>query len=198
MAPRAMKMSYWSKSIVASTIMFVCVVAYIAVPTAQQAPGRNPQPTAATQPSSPVSNPGDAAFARATLDKYCVGCHNGRAKAGDLTLDNQDVGRVAGTPELWEKVVRKLRDGAMPPPSSPRPDRAGYDRLAGYFEHKLDSASPNAGRPVARRLNRVEYTNAIHDLLDLEVDGAALLPTDESGYGFDNIGDVLSVSPGLL
>jgi hypothetical protein len=132
------------------------------------------------------------------MDKYCLTCHNGRSKVGGFTLDTADIAHVAAAPELWEKVVRKLRDGAMPPPGSPRPDKAGYEQFAGYVERRLDGAPPNPGRPVVRRLNRLEYTNAIRDLLALDVDGASLLPVDESGYGFDNIGDVLSVSPGLL
>jgi hypothetical protein len=140
----------------------------------------------------------DVAATRTAIAKYCVGCHNARSKAGDLVLETADVAGVAATPQLWERVARKLRDRAMPPAGAPRPDAAGYDRLASYFETRLDSAEPNAGRPVVRRLNRIEYTHAIRDLLALDVDGAALLPADESGYGFDNIGDVLSISPALL
>src|SRR5262245_23304371 len=192
-------MSYWTKSILALVVGFICFVAYSAVPAAQQqTQGRAVPRAAQLQSAQTAVDSGDRTFARSTVDKYCVTCHNGRARAGDLSLDQADLARLSAAPELWEKVVRKLRDGAMPPPSAPRPDKAGYDRLAGFLEHQLDAAPLNPGRPVVRRLNRVEYTNAIHDLLDLEVDGAALLPTDESGYGFDNIGDVLSVSPGLL
>ncbi len=83
----------------------------------------------------------------------------------------------------------------MPPAGMPRPDEATYNSLANYLEEELDGAKPNPGRPVLHRLNRAEYTNAIRDLLALEIDGASLLPADDSGYGFDNIGDVLSVSP---
>ena len=86
----------------------------------------------------------------------------------------------------------------MPPAGMPRPDEATYDSLANYLEAELDGATPNPGRPVLHRLNRAEYTNAIRDLLALEIDGTSLLPADDSGYGFDNIGDVLSVSPMLL
>ena len=104
-------------------------------------------------------------------------------------------------PELWEKVVRKLRAGVMPPAGNRRPEKAAYARFVGFLETGLDRAaavSPNPGRAALHRLNRTEYTNAIRDLLALEVDGKALLPGDDSGYGFDNIADVLRVSPGLL
>jgi cytochrome c5 len=195
-------MSKWSKSILAGLVGFVCIVTYLDLTAAAQtaAPGA---PSTRSRPTSAAarivaSNAPDSASSKAALDKYCVTCHNARSKAGGLTLADADVSRVSSSPELWEKVVRKLRDGAMPPPGAPRPDRNGYDQLAGFFERSLDAAPPNPGRPVARRLNRVEYTNAIRDLLNLEVDGASLLPADESGYGFDNIGDVLSVSTGLL
>ena len=116
-------------------------------------------------------------------------------------LDKLDVGKVSEEPEVWEKVVRKLRTGAMPPAGLPRPDKATNDSLAAYLETALDSAAaanPNPGRPAVHRLNRAEYTNAIRDLLALDIDGGSLLPADDSGYGFDNIGDVLSVSPMLV
>ena len=89
----------------------------------------------------------------------------------------------------------------MPPPGVPHPDNATYESLANYLETALDRAAaarPNPGRPAAYRLNRFQYANAIRDLLALEIDAASLLPADDSGYGFDNIGDVLTVSPLLL
>ena len=138
---------------------------------------------------------------RELLDRYCVTCHSERLRTGGLQLDRVDVGHVGEAAEIWEKVVRKLRAGQMPPAGRPRPAQAAYDGLAAWLETELDRAAdarPNPGRPVVRRLNRLEYSNAIRDLLALEVDGRALLPTDESGYGFDNVGDVLSFSPGLL
>ena len=141
------------------------------------------------------------AVARAVLDRYCVTCHNERLLTGGLALDAVDPGRVGDDAEVWEKVVRKLRTGMMPPSPRPRPDAATYTSLVSHLELALDSAAaanPNPGRPAVHRLNRAEYTNAVRDLLALEIDGRSLLPADESGYGFDNIGDVLSVSPGLL
>jgi mono/diheme cytochrome c family protein len=138
---------------------------------------------------------------RATLDRYCVSCHNVRLKTADLALDSVDLNAVPERAELWEKVIRKLRSGTMPPQGSRRPDAATYASVAGWLEAAIDDAAaavPNPGRrPAVHRLNRAEYANAVRDLLGVEVDGATLLPPDDSGYGFDNIADVLSVSPML-
>ena len=156
-------------------------------------------PAAAQQPSN--SNPSPAATQRALLDRYCVTCHNERLKTAGLMLDKIDVGNVTESAEVWEKVIRKLRTGAMPPTGMPRPDPGAYDSFASYLETSLDSAAaarPYAGRPGVHRLNRAEFKNTMRDLLALEIDAEALLPADDSGYGFDNIGDVLSVSPMLL
>ena len=162
-----------------------------------QAPEAAPAPSAA-RAAEADSTP------RALLDRYCVACHNDRTRQAGLTLQSIDtarVGRVAGEVEAWEKVVRKLRGRAMPPPGRPRPDAEAYDDAAHVIETALDaaaSADPNPGRPPIHRLNRVEYRNAVRDLLALEIDERALLPPDESGYGFDNIADVLAISPVLL
>ncbi len=142
-----------------------------------------------------------AAPDRALLTRYCVTCHNPRARAGELSLQELDPVDAAANAVVWEKVVGKLRSGAMPPAGMPRPDKPAIDLFASHLETALDTAAalhPNPGRPAAHRLNRAEYTNAIRDLLDLEIDGRSLLPPDDSGYGFDNIGDVLSVSPALF
>jgi hypothetical protein len=135
------------------------------------------------------------------LNNYCVGCHNERVRTAELLLDKADVENISKEPEIWEKVVKKLRTGAMPPADMPRPDEATYDSLATYLEKALDraaAANPNPGRPVPHRLNRVEYTNAVRDLLAVDIDGETLLPADDSRYGFDNIGDALTLSPALL
>ena len=156
-------------------------------------------PATPQQPAS--SSPASAAPQRALLDKYCVTCHNQRAKTADLTLDKVDLARVPENAELWEKVVRKLEAGAMPPQGLPRPDKASVDSLLSYLEGTLDQAAtekPNPGRATVHRLNRSEYANSVRDLLGLEVDAAALLPPDDESYGFDNIADVLGVSPMLL
>ena len=159
----------------------------------------------AQAPPAPQTPTAEAASSpRALLDRYCVACHNDRARQAGLTLqtiDTDNVGYVAGEVEAWEKVVRKLRGRAMPPPGRPRPDAAAYAAAAHVLEAALDAAAaadPNPGRPPIHRLNRVEYRNAIRDLLGLEIDERELLPPDESGYGFDNIADVLAISPVLL
>ena len=152
-------------------------------------------------PQTPSPSPSPAAAQRALLNKYCVTCHNEKLKTAGLMLDKVDVEKVTENADVWEKVIRKVRTSAMPPAGMPRPDKAEYDSLANYLETALDTAAaakPNPGRPGIHRLNRAEYSNAIHELLALEVDGEALLPADDAGYGFDNIGDVLSVSPLLL
>src|SRR5712691_282749 len=159
--------------------------------------------TGAAQPQAVSQRPSNppASSTRELLDRYCVTCHNEKLKTANLLLDKMNVGNVSEAEPSWEKVVRKLRAGLMPPAGLPRPDSAGYESLAGYLETALDRAAlakPNPGRPTIHRLNRTEYANAIRDLLDLEIDGKNLLPEDDSGYGFDNNGDVLSVSPLLL
>jgi mono/diheme cytochrome c family protein len=138
---------------------------------------------------------------RAVMDKYCVGCHNDKTKTGGLTLENLDLDRVPANADTWEKVIRKVRVGMMPPQGLPRPDQGTRDGLVSFLQTTLDRAAatnPNPGRPLVHRLNRTEYANAIRDLLALDVDSASLLPPDDSGYGFDNIADVLGVSPVLL
>ncbi len=144
--------------------------------------------------------PDAAAPYRAVIDKYCVTCHNQRLKTAGLMLDTVDLSKIPGNAETLEKVVRKLRAGAMPPPGAVRPDPATYHGLISWLERQLDSAAaahPDPGRPVLHRLNRAEYGNAIRDLLALDVDPASLLPPDDSAYGFDNISDALGLSPSL-
>jgi hypothetical protein len=142
---------------------------------------------------------------RAAIDMYCVACHNERNKtsatSSGVLLDKVDLTRLAEHGEMWEKVVKKLRAGAMPPAGLPRPDAATHDALVTWLETRLDRAAaerPNPGRPAPHRLNRAEYANAVRDLLALEVDAASLLPPDDSADGFDNNADILGVSPALL
>ena len=136
-----------------------------------------------------------------TLDRFCVGCHSGDSASGDLRLDSADLAAVHDTPELWERVVHKLRTGTMPPPNMPQPPVADREVLLDWLEASLDTAalrSPTPGRTEAlRRLNRTEYRNAVRDLLAVEIDAEALLPQDESGHGFDNV-NVSDLSPMLL
>ena len=139
--------------------------------------------------------------AQGVIDRYCVTCHSPRMKAGGLVLDAMPVANAAREPQTWEKVIRKVRTGMMPPAGAPRPDRATLDGLAAAVETTLDraaAAAPNPGAPALHRLNRTEYGNAIRDLLDLPIDATALLPADDSAEGFDNQASVLSVSPALM
>ena len=138
---------------------------------------------------------------RALLDKYCITCHNQRLKTADLVLDTVNIANVASNTELLERVVRKLRNGQMPPEGRPRPDEATLETFLKGVENSLDHAaslSPNPGRVASHRLNRAEYVNAIHDLLALDVDGAELLSSDMAGFGFDNNADVLAITPALM
>jgi len=137
------------------------------------------------------------------LRQYCVGCHNDRMKGnfGNLSLEGVDPGAVAGHAEVLEKVARKLRKGQMPPPGRPRPDAATFETFMSSLENALDRSAdrePDPGRVISRRLNRVEYVNAVYDLIGLEVNGSELLPSDMAGFGFDNNADVLSITPGLM
>lgn len=138
---------------------------------------------------------------RSLLDRYCVTCHNERLKTAGLMLDEVDINDLGANAAVLEKVVRKLRSGQMPPAGVRRPDQPVLDAFAASLITALDdfwAAHPNPGRVSVRRLNRTEYVNAIQDLLALEVDGAGLLPADTSAFGFDNIADVLSVTPALM
>jgi mono/diheme cytochrome c family protein len=158
-------------------------------------------PQAAGRQTIRSSTPAAPPVHVALLDKYCVTCHNPRAKTGGLSLDARDLAEVGAHNDVWEKVVRKLRTGMMPPPGMPAPAPEDRRALVTWLESSLDRAaarSSNPGRPLVHRLNRAEYANAIRDLLALEIDAAALLPSDDSSAGFDNIADVLGVSPVLL
>jgi Protein of unknown function (DUF1592)/Protein of unknown function (DUF1588)/Protein of unknown function (DUF1587)/Protein of unknown function (DUF1585)/Protein of unknown function (DUF1595) len=157
------------------------------------------------QNSAPAAANAHATFnqhsAWQTWKVYCDTCHIGpKARAG-VNLESLDLANLDSNGALWEKVLRKLRSREMPPPGNPRPDAATYDALVKAIENERDRLAdvrPNPGRPTLHRLNRAEYANAIRDLLALEIDVAELLPADDIGYGFDNIGDVLTVSPALL
>ena len=143
----------------------------------------------------------DVETVRAVLGRYCETCHNDRLRTAGLALDTMDPARVGDHAAAWEKVVSKLRAGSMPPAGRPRPDEAAYAAVAATLETALDQAAavaPNPGRTTLHRLNRREYANAIRDLLALEIDGGALLPADNADLGFDNMADILSVSPALL
>jgi cytochrome c551/c552 len=138
---------------------------------------------------------------QAVLNRYCITCHNEKIKTAGLMLDKLDFTHPGKDAESWEKVVRKVRAGMMPPGGAPRPGRSEMDAFAATLEAELDraaAANPNPGFTGLHRLNRTEYANAIRDLLALDVDAATLLPADDSSEGFDNIADALGVSPALV
>jgi mono/diheme cytochrome c family protein len=150
-----------------------------------------------------AASPVNASAPRALADQYCVSCHSARLKTAGLDLEGLDVTSVGPNSETWEKIIAKLRAGSMPPPGRPRPDRATYDAVASRLERDVDrawDAKPNPGRIAAvHRLNRVEYNNAVRDLLALDVDVKPLLPGDETADGsFDNFADSLSISTAHL
>jgi len=140
---------------------------------------------------------------RALVDKYCVTCHNARLKTGGLVLDKDtvDLAHVADRADVWEKVIRKLHGKMMPPVGMPRPDGATLDAFTTSLENTIDRVAltrPNPGRSPLHRLNRSEYAAAVRDVLALDIDATSLLPADDEANGFDNIADVLKVSPSLL
>ena len=166
------------------------VVCLSLIPAAHSAGGASTAPTS-------KSGPPQAAL----LNQYCTGCHNEKLKTGGIAIDSLDVAHLGNSAASWEKVLRKLRTGEMPPPRLPRPKPEENAALVSWLETGLDQAAaqnPNPGRPAIHRLNRAEYSNAIRDLLALDIAPGATLPADDSGYGFDNIGDVLTVSPILM
>src|SRR5688500_8862233 len=141
-------------------------------PAIEPALPRLPKPSAAPSAATP----------RALVDQYCVSCHNDRLKSGDLSLAQLDMARLPEHADVWEKVVRKVRAGVMPPQGSRRPEPAALTALVSWIEDGLDRealARPDPGRPMLHRLNRAEYQNAIRDLLALDVDVASLLPPDD-------------------
>jgi hypothetical protein len=156
------------------------------------------QSSSGAQSAPAADRPAAAGLDRALIDRYCVTCHNGRLKTGGLALDTIDLSQASSHAAVLEKVILKLRSGQMPPPGRPRPDVPSVDAFVAALERTLDaSETRNPGRVVAHRLNRLEYLNAVHDLLDLDID-PAIVPPDSPGVGFDNNADALSVTPSLM
>jgi cytochrome c553 len=137
------------------------------------------------------------------LAQNCYACHNAQLKSGNLNLEKyQTAAAVTQDRETWERILQKLRAGEMPPKGMPRPEKAQLETVTRWIEDELMRADrlarPDPGRVTARRLNRVEYNNTVRDLLGVDFRPADDFPQDDSGYGFDNIGDVLSLSPVLM
>jgi len=144
---------------------------------------------------------GPPSAASAIVTQYCVVCHDNQKRTAGITLQGLDLNSVGDHAELLERVLRKVAAGQMPPAGMPRPNAARMAEFSKWLETALDAEAavhPNPGRPAIHRLNRAEYSNAIRDILALDINAGSQLPVDDSGYGFDNIGDVLSLSPALL
>jgi len=149
--------------------------------------GQTPRPAASEPPPLP--------------NRYCIGCHNDRLKTGGVTLSKLDLVHPAQNAELAEKVIRMLQAGIMPPAGMPRPTPEAANAFINTLETRIDQASivrPNPGRPALHRLNRTEYANSVRDLLAVTVDVSPLLPADDMSHGFDNMADVLTLSPALM
>src|SRR5437867_660461 len=172
----------------AAALIGVCMFLFAMVPNTAQTAGPLQQGSTATP---------DATL----LNQYCIACHNQRAKTGGLALDILDFENPGKDAPVWEKVVRKIKTGMMPPSGARRPARDVLDAFAAELETRLDRAArlnPNPGGPALHRLNRSEYANVIRDLLALDVDVTTLLPADDATEGFDNIADALGTSPSLI
>ena len=174
-------------------VLVVLIAALAASGRPQIAAAQTPEPAA----------PASAESTRAALDRFCVRCHNDRLRTAGLALDAHDLAHVGADAETWERVIVKLRARTMPPAGSPRPAEATYRAVASWLETEIDTlalASPDPGRgETFHRLNRAEYHAAVRDLLAVDIDVAALLPADDTyEHGFDNNGDVLSISPDLV
>ena len=171
-----------------------------------QAGGLEPRRAApaatATALSRSAESQATAGSQRAVLEQYCLACHSEQVRSGGLSLEAVDVADVPSAGETWEKVVRKMNAGMMPPPGMPRPDAVTQRGFVSWLEDELDRAAlanPDPGRTETfHRLNRTEYKNAIRDLLVLDIAVDELLPPDDSGYGFDNNAGVLRLSQSLM
>ena len=156
---------------------------------------------AAASATAQTTVPMTVAAQEALVKQYCAGCHNERLKSGGFSFAKLDLAHVEQQAEQAEKVITKLRSGMMPPAGLPRPERTVLNNFAASMEYTVDLASaknPNPGRPALHRLNRTEYANSVRDLLNLSVDAEGLLPADDMSHGFDNMAEVLNISPTLM
>ena len=152
----------------------------------------------ASRPSQ-AQDPADAQLA--TVKQYCSSCHNDKLKTGGVSFEGITAASIAKDPELFEKAVRKLRGRVMPPPGAKQPDGKAVDSLVAWLEESLDKSPSQAyisDNQLLHRLNRKEYENAVRDLLSVDVNGAELLPPDDTAQGFDNIASALQVSPSFV
>ncbi len=201
------------KGLCAFAATWLAVLGAVASRPSAFAPAQTPAPatrTASTTPAPaapvtrsavPTPSPTGSHLDAGLLKQYCITCHNQRTKTGNLTLDTVDTANIVAGADVWEKVVRKVRAGMMPPTGAPRPPQAALDAMVAHLESTLDraaAASPALRAATLHRLNRYEYANAIRDLLGVTIDVTSLLPPDEEAYGFDNNASVLNVSTSLM
>jgi mono/diheme cytochrome c family protein len=149
-------------------------------------------------PTGPDATPADR---KALLTRFCAGCHNDKLKVAGWSVSPLDAANLQAHDAVWEKILRRLSLGEMPPKGMPRPPKEQIDNFTHWLAASLDAngaANPNPGHATLRRMNRAEYANAVRDLLAIDVDFSNELPVDDTGYGFDNIADVLTVSPTLM
>jgi mono/diheme cytochrome c family protein len=187
-------------------VSFLCgfaILLVVAGVNAQQGAAAASSPeTAARVASSQVDRQPPAGDPnQALINRYCVTCHNQRLKTANVAFDTLPLDHPEQNAVVWERAIRKLRGGMMPPPGAPRPAATGVQALAGYLETTLDraaAASPNPGSVRIHRLNRAEYQNAMRDMLAIDVDVSTLLPNDDISEGLDNIASALKVSPSFL
>jgi mono/diheme cytochrome c family protein len=178
--------------------VWVFLVAWLVVLATAAGRGQTPSQGRDRTPTSRGQTPTSH---DALINQYCVTCHNERAKTGGLALDTVPLSNIPAGAPTWEKVIRKVRGGQMPPAGMPRPPQAALDALVAHLERSIDqaaSAAPVLRHSTIHRLNRAEYGNAIRDLLALDIDVSALLPPDEEAYGFDNNATVLNISTSLM
>jgi mono/diheme cytochrome c family protein len=189
-------------------VLGVALGAACAAAIAQDASGAQPAPSAvpaSSTPSAPAEGTADPHAGAPTefkfFDQYCSKCHNSTDWAGGVAFDTMAPESFGDDAKVWEEAVRKLRGRLMPPPDKPQPEQQTIDKQVAWLESKLDAeakAHPNPGSVVLHRLNRTEYAREIENLLGLQIDAAALLPKDTKADGFDNVANVLKVSPSFL
>src|SRR6201986_643898 len=158
----------------------------------------NATPTPASQPVPQMVTPDDH---KHMLMQYCTACHNDKLKTAGMSVVPLDADNLPANQATWEKIRRRLSLGEMPPKGMPRPPKEQITQFTSWLAKSLDdqaAAHPDPGHATVRRMNRVEYANAVRDLLAMDVDFSKELPVDDTGYGFDNIADVLTVSPTLM
>ena len=185
-------MSHTRSAAPAIAVLVVLTATAVGVRVDGQSTRPSAPPKAAQKDTGPARRslataaPATAEKQKALIDRSCVTCHNNRVKTANLSLEGLDFARVGDRAELWEKVVRKLRAGVMPPPDVRRPPLADYEGLRDWLEGEIDrhaATQSNPGAVVLHRLNRTEYAHAVRDLLDLEIDVTALLPPDDIARG---------------